>query len=147
MAAALSLSCRHHPGNHRGDLLRATFRHTHGEATVDVHVTGAAGALAVRGSADLRGAHLVPYDIDTPLDIPTGQLELYPDRASLHNLKLVVDGAETIADGTYKVSRPLFVYVKNAHVGVIPGLAEYVTEFLKGAAAGGYLAAQHAVAR
>ncbi|HRI48583.1 MAG TPA: translocation/assembly module TamB domain-containing protein, partial [Pseudomonadota bacterium] len=84
-------------------LLRATFRHTHGEATVDVHVTGAAGALAVRGHADLRGAHLVPYDIDTPLDIPTGQLELYPDRASLHNLKLVVDGAETIADGTVEL--------------------------------------------
>ncbi|AMG74758.1 substrate-binding domain-containing protein [Sphingopyxis granuli] len=46
----------------------------------------------------------------------------------------------TIADGSYPGSRPLFVYVKKAHVGVIPGLAEYVAEVLKGAAEGGYLA-------
>lgn len=46
----------------------------------------------------------------------------------------------TIADGSYPGSRPLFVYVKKAHVGVIPGLAEYVAEILKGAAEGGYLA-------
>ncbi len=84
-------------------LLRTTFRHTHGEATVDVHVTGASGALALRGTANLRNAHLVPYDIDTPLDIPTGQLELLPDRATLHSLKLSVDGAETIADGTMEI--------------------------------------------
>jgi len=32
---------------------------------------------------------------------------------------------ETIADGSYKVSRPLFVYYKTAHMGVIPGLAEF----------------------
>ena len=36
---------------------------------------------------------------------------------------------ETIADGKYPVSRPLFIYVKKAHVGVIPGIAEYLTEF------------------
>ncbi|QUM71367.1 substrate-binding domain-containing protein [Sphingopyxis granuli] len=46
----------------------------------------------------------------------------------------------TIADGSYPGSRPLFVYVKKAHVGVIPGLADYVAEILKGAAEGGYLA-------
>lgn len=84
-------------------LLRATFRHAHGEATVDVHVTGPAGALALRGSANLRNAHLVPYDIETPLSIPTGQLELLPDRATLRNLRIAVDGAETIADGTMEI--------------------------------------------
>ncbi|MEZ5657264.1 MAG: PstS family phosphate ABC transporter substrate-binding protein [Burkholderiaceae bacterium] len=36
---------------------------------------------------------------------------------------------ESIADGSYKVSRPLFFYVKKAHVGVIPGLKEYLAEF------------------
>ena len=45
-----------------------------------------------------------------------------------------------IADGSYPGSRPLFIYVKKAHVGVIPGLADYVAEFLKGGAEGGYLA-------
>lgn len=36
---------------------------------------------------------------------------------------------ENIADGKYPVSRPLFFYVKKAHVGTIPGIAEYLSEF------------------
>jgi phosphate transport system substrate-binding protein len=49
---------------------------------------------------------------------------------------------ETIADGSYEVSRPLYFYVKNAHVGVIPGLKEFVAEFMSDRATGeeGYLA-------
>jgi phosphate transport system substrate-binding protein len=49
---------------------------------------------------------------------------------------------ETIADGSYEVSRPLFFYVKNAHVGVIPGIKEFVAEFVSDRATGeeGYLA-------
>ena len=47
-----------------------------------------------------------------------------------------------IADGSYPGSRPLFIYIKKAHVGVVPGLAEYVAEFLKGAGEGGYLNAK-----
>ena len=48
---------------------------------------------------------------------------------------------ENIADGAYPVSRSLFFYVKNAHVGVIPGIKEFVDEFTSEAAAGefGYL--------
>lgn len=49
---------------------------------------------------------------------------------------------DAIADGSYPGSRPLFIYVKKAHVGVIPGLAEYIAEFLKGAGEGGYLGAK-----
>jgi len=44
-----------------------------------------------------------------------------------------VDGMEptfeAIADGSYPVSRPLFFYVKNAHVGKVPGMMQYLTEF------------------
>ncbi|KXX65016.1 PstS family phosphate ABC transporter substrate-binding protein [Marichromatium gracile] len=44
-----------------------------------------------------------------------------------------VDGVEptfeSIADGDYPVSRSLFFYVKNAHVGTIPGIEEFVAEF------------------
>lgn len=49
---------------------------------------------------------------------------------------------ETIADGKYPVSRPLFIYVKKDHVGVIPGIAEYLAEFTSERAWGedGYLA-------
>ncbi|EEW26429.1 substrate-binding domain-containing protein [Rhodobacter ferrooxidans] len=56
-----------------------------------------------------------------------------------------VDGveptAETIADFSYGVARPLFIYIKNAHRGVIPGLNEFVEEFVSDAAMGdgGYM--------
>lgn len=48
---------------------------------------------------------------------------------------------DTISDGSYKVSRPLFFYVKKQHVGVIPGIAEFVSEFVSERAIGeeGYL--------
>ena len=49
---------------------------------------------------------------------------------------------DTIAGGSYPGARPLFIYIKKAHVGVVPGLAEYVAEFLKGAGEGGYLNAK-----
>jgi phosphate transport system substrate-binding protein len=56
-----------------------------------------------------------------------------------------VDGVQpnfdAIADGKYPVSRPLFFYVKKAHVGVIPGIKEYLVEFTSEKAWGpdGYL--------
>jgi phosphate transport system substrate-binding protein len=36
---------------------------------------------------------------------------------------------DSIADGNYPISRPLYFYVKKAHVGVIPGIKEYLAEF------------------
>lgn len=36
---------------------------------------------------------------------------------------------ESIASGEYKVSRPLYFYVKNAHRGKVPGINEYVKLF------------------
>ena len=57
-----------------------------------------------------------------------------------------IDGVEpsfeNIASGSYPVSRPLFIYVKKAHVGSIPGIAEYLKEFTSQKAMGeeGYLA-------
>ncbi len=48
---------------------------------------------------------------------------------------------ELIADGSYPVSRALFFYVKQAHIGVVPGIEEFVAEFTSEAAWGneGYL--------
>ncbi len=37
---------------------------------------------------------------------------------------------DTIASGEYPVSRPLYFYVKAAHIGVIPGLQEYASFFV-----------------
>jgi phosphate transport system substrate-binding protein len=49
---------------------------------------------------------------------------------------------ETIASGSYKVARPLYVYAKKQHVGTIPGMAEFVAEYTSPKAIGedGYLA-------
>ena len=48
----------------------------------------------------------------------------------------------TIADGSYPLARSLYVYVKKAHIGVTPGLREFIAEFVSEGAAGrgGYLA-------
>jgi phosphate transport system substrate-binding protein len=57
-----------------------------------------------------------------------------------------IDGVEptfeSISSGDYPVSRSLYFYVKKAHVGTIPGMAEYVAEFTSEKAWGpeGYLA-------
>lgn len=58
---------------------------------------------------------------------------------------VAVDGiapnTDTIADGSYGIARPLFIYVKNAHRGVIPGLQEFVEEYVaeESFGRGGYL--------
>lgn len=57
----------------------------------------------------------------------------------------IIDGVapsfEAIANGSYPISRPLFFYVKKAHVGMIPGIKEYLNEFISEKAWGeeGYL--------
>ena len=53
----------------------------------------------------------------------------------------IAPSADTIADFSYPIARPLFVYVKNAHRGVIPGLNEFLAEYVSDRAmsADGYL--------
>jgi phosphate transport system substrate-binding protein len=48
----------------------------------------------------------------------------------------VTASSESIASGEYPISRPLYFYVKNAHIGVIPGLHEYITFFMSDEIAG-----------
>lgn len=58
----------------------------------------------------------------------------------------VIEGREptfdSIADQKYPVSRPLFIYVKKAHVNVVPGVKQFLAEFTSERAWGddGYLA-------
>lgn len=54
----------------------------------------------------------------------------------------VAPGFKTIADGAYPISRPLYMYIKDAHVGVVPGIPGYLHEFTSERAWGpdGYLA-------
>lgn len=68
-------------------------------------------------------------------------LEENADRLQAATLNGVVPTAEAIAADEYPVARSLFFYVKKAHVGVVPGIAEYVAEFTSPGAMGpnGYL--------
>src|SRR3546814_12023568 len=68
---------------------------------------------------------------------------LYENQDKLVGAKVegVAPSMEAIADSSYKISRPLFFYVKNAHRGVIPGLDDFVKEYVsdEALAPGGYL--------
>jgi len=56
-------------------------------------------------------------------------LEQNADKVQGSVIGSVAPTFETIADGSYPVSRPLFFYVKGAHVGKVPGIKEYVAAF------------------
>jgi phosphate transport system substrate-binding protein len=53
----------------------------------------------------------------------------------------VVPTPETISAGEYPIARSMFLYVKRAHVGVVPGLRDFVREYVSDASMGrgGYL--------
>ncbi|WP_299946081.1 substrate-binding domain-containing protein [uncultured Ruegeria sp.] len=58
------------------------------------------------------------------------------DKLQVATMSDVVPSTESIATGEYPVSRPLFFYVKKAHIGVIPGLKEYAEFFVADEIAG-----------
>lgn len=59
------------------------------------------------------------------------------DKLKVATMAGVEPSTETISTGEYPVSRPLFFYVKKAHIGVIPGLKEYAEFFISDEIAGG----------
>ncbi len=58
------------------------------------------------------------------------------DKLRVGTMGGVVPSSDTISTGEYPVSRPLYFYVKKAHIGVIPGLKEYVEFFMSDEIAG-----------
>jgi len=52
------------------------------------------------------------------------------DKLNVATVDGVVPSLETIQNGEYPVSRHLYFYVKAAHIGVVPGIDEYVNFFL-----------------
>lgn len=58
------------------------------------------------------------------------------DKLQVATMSGVNPSTETIASGEYPVSRPLYFYVKNAHLDVIPGLQEYIEFFVSDEIAG-----------
>ncbi|MBL9062287.1 substrate-binding domain-containing protein [Tabrizicola sp.] len=58
------------------------------------------------------------------------------DKLKVATISGITPSTETIASGEYPVSRPLYFYVKKAHIGVIPGLKEYIEFFVSDDMAG-----------
>ena len=58
------------------------------------------------------------------------------DKLRVASMNGVVPSTETIAKGEYPVSRPLYFYVKSAHLDVIPGLQDYIEFFVSDDMAG-----------
>ena len=58
------------------------------------------------------------------------------DKLKVATMAGVVPSTESISTGEYPVSRPLFFYVKKAHIGVVPGLKEYAQFFVADEIAG-----------
>lgn len=69
-------------------------------------------------------------------------LDQNADKVQGATIESVEPTFESIADKSYPISRPLFFYVKKAHIGVIPGIEGYLNEFTSEKAWGeeGYLA-------
>lgn len=68
-------------------------------------------------------------------------LEENLDKVQPSKIDNVEISIESIQNYSYSISRPLYFYVKKAHLGVIPGITEFVKEFLSDDAVGvdGYL--------
>ena len=69
-------------------------------------------------------------------------LDQNADKVQGAMIESVEPNFDSIADKSYPISRPLFFYVKKAHVGVVPGIKGYLHEFTSERAWGddGYLA-------
>jgi len=58
------------------------------------------------------------------------------DKLKVATMSGVEPTTESIASGEYPVSRPLYFYIKKAHIGVIPGLKEFAEFFVSDEIAG-----------
>ncbi len=68
-------------------------------------------------------------------------LDQNPDKVQAAQVDGVVADLENIASNKYPISRPLFFYVKKGHIGLVPGIVEFMAEFTSDKAIGpeGYL--------
>ena len=103
---------------------------------------------------DRRGTHATKWDMTAKLSgitaadaIPmwVADMDFAAPPGVTQALAATVDGVSptlaTISDGSYPLSRSLYIYVKKANIGVTPGLREFVNAFVSDAATGkgGYL--------
>lgn len=98
------------------------------------------GAYKEQGEND----NLIVQKLDANPDMVGifGYSYMEANQGKVHGISLdgVAPTYDTIAGSTYPGARALYIYVKKAHLDKIPGIKEYVLEFIKAGAKGGYLA-------
>jgi phosphate transport system substrate-binding protein len=126
---------------------------------VGCETTGAFDAMVASGMSEddaedacieVRG-NGITVDIDGDYTETLARIEANPNGVGIFglafyenntdSLKVATMGGvepttETIAAGDYPVSRPLFFFVKQAHIGVIPGVKEFAEFFISNEVAG-----------
>ncbi|HCP82464.1 MAG TPA: phosphonate ABC transporter substrate-binding protein [Octadecabacter sp.] len=121
--------------------------------------TGAFGAMVASGMSedDAEGACIavrgngITVDIDGDYTETLARIDANPNGIGIFGLAFyenntdvlkvatmsgVVPETATIASGEYPVSRPLFFFIKQAHIGVIPGVKEFAQFFIADEIAG-----------
>jgi len=73
---------------------------------------------------------------DAGIDEDTAFFENNTDKLQVATMSNVVPTTESIASGDYPVSRPLYFYIKAAHIDVIPGVKEFAEFFISDDMAG-----------
>lgn len=96
-----------------------------------IDVPGDYGAVLAKLAADPRAVAVLPFS----------HLDRNRDRLQAASIDGVAPTLQSIGSWSYPLARPLFLYVKTAHIGVIPGLVEFIDEFISDRAIGpdGYL--------
>jgi autotransporter translocation and assembly factor TamB len=78
---------------------RNVFDHTHGEATLDVRLTGPLARPTLAGSLDVRRGAVVLRDADRPIDVPSAHLEITPDAVVAREVVIALDRGTLTASG------------------------------------------------
>ena len=89
------------------------------------------GAYVEAGEQDNLIVQKLQEDINALGIFGFSYLDQNSDTLQGAELSGVVPTFEAIADGKYKASRALFFYVKHQHIGVVPGIEAFMTEWTK----------------
>jgi phosphate transport system substrate-binding protein len=99
------------------------------------------GAYIQAGEDDNQTLENLETNLNALAILSFGVLERNSDRIQGISINGVAPDFNTIADDSYPLERPLYLYVKKAHVGKVPGIREFLAEFTSEKAWGkdGYL--------
>jgi len=99
------------------------------------------GAYIPVGEDDDQTIKHLSANLDTIAILSFGVLDRNQDKIRALAIDGITPDLNTIADESYPITRPLYLYVKKAHVDVVPGIREFLEEVTSEKASGkdGYL--------